>query len=103
MRFDSVIFLISNTETKNRVRDTIRTPVKRETYAEKQSIRQSEFYQAATSGLKPEITFVIWALEYNGEVELEYNGKNYVIIRTFDKNDKELELICSGIVNKAAT
>lgn len=103
MRPDSVIYFISFTESKNRARDTIKTPVKRQVFAEKKSIRQSEFYQAATSGLKPELMFVVWKQEYAEESELEFDGKMYTITRAFEKNDNELELICSGLVNKAVT
>jgi SPP1 family predicted phage head-tail adaptor len=99
MRFDSVVYLITVTNDENDIGDNINTNKKRQTFAGKKSIRQSEFYQAAATGLKPELTFVIWAQEYGGESKLEYNGKIYNIIRTFEKNDKEMELVCSGLVN----
>lgn len=63
--------------------------------AERKSIKQSEFYQAYTAGLKPEISFVVWSAEYKDERKLEYNGVVYDIIRTYEKNEKETELICS--------
>ncbi|MCR8635750.1 phage head closure protein [Paenibacillus radicis (ex Xue et al. 2023)] len=98
MRFDKQIYLISVTTGVNDVGDpiTIRTP--RETFAEKKSVRQSEFYQAAAAGLKPVLTFTVWTLEYAGETELEFEGTTYTIARTFEKNDKEMELVCSGLV-----
>jgi SPP1 family predicted phage head-tail adaptor len=68
--------------------------LRRQTFAEKRSIRQSEYYQAAVTGLKPEIVFVIWALEYKGEPKVEYNGKTYTVIRTYEKFDKTIELYC---------
>ena len=99
MRKDKIIYLIGFTQSENDISDTIKTPVLRETFAEKKSIRQSEFYQAAATDLKPELTFVVWTLEYNGESALKYEEKTYNIIRTFEPNDKEMELICSGLVN----
>lgn len=99
MRFDKEIYLIGFTNADNEMGDPIKIPVKRQVFAEKNSVRQSEFYQAAATGLKPELTFVIWRLEYNGESALEYEGKTYTIIRSFEKNDKEMELICDGLVN----
>jgi SPP1 family predicted phage head-tail adaptor len=98
MRFDKVIYLISVTTSENDIGDPIETPVKRQTFAEKKSVRQSEFYQAAATGLKPELTFVIWSREYGGEQKLEYDGKTYTIIRTYSKNGELVELICTGLV-----
>jgi len=79
--------------------DVINAPVKREVYADKQSIRQSEFYQAATTGLRPQFMFVVRTIDYNQEPKLEYNSKTYNIIRTYDKDGEMTELICQGIVN----
>jgi SPP1 family predicted phage head-tail adaptor len=66
----------------------------REILAEKKSIKQSEFYQASIAGLKPEMTFVVWSVEYNQETLLEYKGVRYDIIRTFDSDEKNTELVC---------
>jgi SPP1 family predicted phage head-tail adaptor len=98
MRFDSVIYLIKVTHGENDIGDSIENPKKRQTFAEKKSVRQSEFYQAAMTDLQPELTFTIWPQEYRGEPKLEYEGTTYTIIRTFEKNNKEMELICSGLV-----
>lgn len=103
MRFNSIINLISTIESENPIGDTISVESKRKVFAEKKSVRQSEFYQAAATGLKPEITFVTWKDEYKGESELEYDSKTYRIIRTFIKDEKEIELICEGAVNRGAS
>jgi SPP1 family predicted phage head-tail adaptor len=97
--FKDVISLISITTTENAMGDSVETPVKRTVYADKQSIRQSEFYQAAATGLRPEIMFVIRSIDYNQEPKLEYNSKTYSIIRTYDKDGELTELVCQGIVN----
>lgn len=98
MRKDKIIYLISTTSGDNDIGDPIQIPVKRETFATRKSIRQSEFYQAAATDLKPEISFEIWALEYKGESALLFEGKTFNIIRTFQPNEKDIELICSGLV-----
>jgi SPP1 family predicted phage head-tail adaptor len=69
-------------------------------FANKKSVRQSEFYQALATGLKPEIMFEVRTLEYTGQENLIYNLKEYVIIRTYSKNDEITELVCSGLVVK---
>jgi hypothetical protein len=98
MRLDSVIYLIGVTTGANEAGDAIETPTRRETFAKKKSVRQSEFYQAAATGLKPVLTFEVWLHEYQGESELEYNEQVYQIIRTYSPDDKWLELVCDGTV-----
>jgi len=48
-----------------------------------QSVGRNEFYGAATSGLKPEVVFIIHGYEYNGEKEVEFEGEKYRVIRTY--------------------
>lgn len=59
----------------------------REVFANKKSIKQSEFYQAATIGLKPEILFEVYSVEFNDDEKVRYNGKEYSILRTYDKGE----------------
>lgn len=63
--------------------------------ANKKSVRQSEFYQAAASGMKPEIVFEVRAEEYAAQPQLCFEGTVYHIIRTFSRTGEKLELICS--------
>jgi SPP1 family predicted phage head-tail adaptor len=69
-------------------------------FANKKSVRQSEFYQALTTGNKPELMFEVRSIDYNNQENLIFNNKEYVIIRTFSKNDEITELICTGLVLK---
>ncbi len=100
MLFRDVVKLISITTTENDMGDIIETTVEREVFADKRSIRQSEFSQAAATGLRPELMFVVRSIDYEGEPKLKYNGKEYTIIRTYDKDGELTELICQGVVNK---
>lgn len=67
----------------------------REVPANKKSTRQSEFYQARAVGIKPEMTFEIFAGDYEEEPKLMFQGTTYYIIRTFSKSGEKIELICS--------
>ena len=100
MRLNSVINLLIPTIKENDIGDLISSYTKRKIFAEKKSVRQSEFYQAAATGLKPEIAFQIWTRVYNGEEKIEYGGKTYTIVRIFEKGEVT-ELICEGVVNNA--
>lgn len=100
MLFRDVVKLISVTVTENDMGDIIETPVEREVFADKQSIRQSEFYQAAATGLRPELMFVVRTVEYDHEPKLKHGDKTYTIIRAYDRDGELTELICQGTVNK---
>ena len=90
------IYLITFTTATNDIGDTIEVKTERLVFANRKSIRQSEFYQALSVGLKPQIVFEVYAFEYQEEESLSYNGKEYSIIRAFTKGDFT-ELICEAV------
>lgn len=59
---------------------------------------RSEFYQGATAGLRPEMTFEINGFEFNNEEYVRFpageGGKTYRIIRVAKRGDMR-ELVCS--------
>lgn len=99
MLFRDVVDLTTVTSSENDIGDPVQSETSRQVFANKKSIRQSEFYQAAATGLKPELMFEIRNVDYAGEPKLLHEGKIYNIIRTYSKNDEILELICSGVVS----
>ena len=57
-------------------------------------VRQSEYYEAHNAGFSPEYQFDLTAAEdYHGEKSLMFEGKEYGIIRTFEKTAGGLEII----------
>lgn len=96
---DSIITLLSEQTTVDEYGDINTTPIERTVFAEEKSIGQTEFYQAAAAGLRPEIKFVLSDfLDYRGEKMLKYTpfgGKEeiYTVVRTFRK-DERLEIVC---------
>lgn len=80
--------------------EPVSTMMFREIFANKKSVRQSEFYQAAIVGLKPEIIFEVNSFEFDNDEKLRYpvgDGKVYSIIRTYDKGEI-IELTVSSFV-----
>lgn len=96
---DKIIYLLEPTTATNDIGDVIKTMNKKQRYAEVKSIRQSEAYQAAAVGLKPEIMCIIWKFEYNKEEYLLYEGVEYKISRTYETDDEKIELTCIAKVN----
>lgn len=70
----------------------------RTVFADKQSIRQSEFYEAKQNGLKPELMFVIRSTEFSNDERVRYKSKEYEVIRVYDKGET-LELVCGALNN----
>ena len=64
--------------------------------ANKRSVTRSEFYQAIANDLKPTVTFEVHAFEYENEQKLRHDGKEYLIIRTYDRGDGIMELVCQA-------
>lgn len=60
----------------------------------KLSVSQNEFYRAGQNGYKPSLMLVIHTYEYDDEQEVEFEGKRYKVIRTYEENYEELELTC---------
>lgn len=97
MFFRDTVDLVNVTRVVNDIGDYVDTETLTTVFADKQSIRQSEFYQAMATGLRPEFMFVIREVDYNNQPKIKYNSKYYNIIRTFIKDGELLELICEGI------
>lgn len=69
----------------------------RTVFANKKSVKQSEFYQAANVGLKPELVFEVHTFEFDNDEKVKFEGKEYTIIRTYNKG-KITELTVSAHV-----
>jgi SPP1 family predicted phage head-tail adaptor len=82
--------------TSGQIVDTEGTP--REVFANKKSVRASEFYQALGAGLRPEIVFEVRLTDYSDEKRIEHNSAKYEVIRTYDKNGEFVEIVCQKIV-----
>lgn len=93
------IKLISVTVTEDEIGNQIPTETAIEVWAEETGVRQSEFYNAAVAGLKPERTFVIWANEYSGQTKIEADGVKYKLIRAYNNPSKSemIELVCEKV------
>lgn len=73
-------------------------------FANKKSVRQSEFYQAHADGMKPEIVFEVMTVDYEEaesrqdegrQMKVKYNNRVYRLIRPYSANGERTELVCS--------
>ena len=99
-RKDQAIVLVSTTHGVDANQEPTETIVKRTVFAAKKSVWMREHYTAASFDQRPEIVYVAWQREYHGEMQIEVgagdNLKEYQVIRSYEPNAEEIELICSG-------
>jgi SPP1 family predicted phage head-tail adaptor len=97
MEYTEIIYLVSKVLEEDEIgniKTSSFTLTKR--YAKKQSVRTNEYYSAVESGLTPSVEFVMKRLDYDGQMELDYNNKRYTVIRTIDpKNKYDIVLVCA--------
>lgn len=79
----------------------ITTMIEREVFVQPRGVYAREFYNAAQIGLHPEITFELSNREdYNGERIIEFEGKDYTIIRAdWTAQRDKMSLICEERTN----
>lgn len=88
MRHLEEIYLINITVSKDDIGNQMETPAERLVFAEELVLRSYEFYNAATTGIRPTKKFEIYTREYLGEDRLKHKGFTYRIILTETKGEK---------------
>lgn len=98
MRFDKVISLISEIEQQDDFGQPLPIIITKKTvFATLKSVNRTEFYQASTAGYSPKMIFVIRSSEFSNEPKLEFEGKEYRIIRDYSVNNSLFtELTCEA-------
>lgn len=100
------IYLVEyvDSDEKDEFGDKKQTEIRKERFAELKSIGQTEFYQAQTAGMKPELKFELADYsDYSGEKELIYEGIRYKVMRTYKTKINSIEITCYGGVRDAGT
>jgi len=98
MTYDHELTLITQIMTEDEIGNQIPVETKKDILCGLKSIGRNEFYSAAATGLKPEITFIVHAYEYSGQRKVEFEGVPYNVIRTYEPSFEELELTCERII-----
>lgn len=86
------INLYVKTYTQNAIGDFVEEVTKRTVFCDVKSISGQEFANAGQNGIKPALVFLMWAHEYGGEDTVEYLSKDYVVYRTYVRDDGRVEL-----------
>lgn len=91
---DVIAYLLGKAITMNQLKQEVEVDTRTEIFAQKESISQSEFYKGGEAGLKPDFRLITAIIDYNGEREVELDGKKYGIYRTYERNQDYIELYC---------
>lgn len=95
--YDNIAILKAHTQTgRDEYGNPIETESTRTVFVQPRGVYASEFYNAAQLGLKPSITLVLSnRAEYQGEKVLEYDGKDYSVVRVdWNAQRDGISLIC---------
>lgn len=87
-----VIKLISETYTQDEIGQYISQETERTVFCDVRSVSRSEWFNAGRDGLQPELMFVMFAPDYQGEKIVEYKGSRYGIYRTYVGRNEQIEL-----------
>lgn len=87
-----VITLLTTTYTSDAIGQRRAEKKATRIYCQVDSVSRAEWHDAGRNGIRPEFVFTVLAAEYNGELEIEYNGKAYAVYRTYQRRDDYLEL-----------
>lgn len=104
--FNEIIYLVSYEDSGevDGYGDKILKPVYARRFAKFKSVSQSEFYQAQTAGLKPEIKLELADyFDYAAQEEVVYDGVLYKVLRTYRTTSNSIELTLYGGVHNVST
>lgn len=96
--YDHQIDLVASSYTFDGVGNQIPTTTKTTVLCRLGSVGRREFYDASVAGLKPELLFIIHAYEYGGQMQVEFEGVQYNVIRTYRTEYEEMELVCERVI-----
>ena len=99
--WDRILYLLEEIETYDKLNRPHRSFVEKKVYANKISVKRSEFYQAQAAGFKPEKSFEIRTIEFDEDkhTHAKYNGIIYKILRSYEVDSERTEITLTGFAN----
>lgn len=71
-------------------------------FCNKKSVGYSEFYKAQQAGYKAEVKIDLYTQDYEGETLVEFEGKRYKVLRTYEsRNGEFIELTLSDLSERS--
>ena len=77
---------------------------RRAVFCNKRSISQGEYYKAQQAGKQVEAKVEVHCVDYAGEVLVEFEGKRYSVLKTYEPPDSDvIELTLTDLPTTAET
>lgn len=92
MNKSDVAYLVSESYTMNDYGVQEKQTNKRKVFVDVSSINWQEWFEGGRNGLNPQFRFSMFSHDYDNEVIIEYQSKQYTIYRTYRKSIDEIEL-----------
>lgn len=89
-----VAYLITETPSQDDAGAWSVETEERKVFVQVRSVSQSEWFNGGRNGLNPSYKMDIFTPDYHGEKVIKYNGTNYAIYRTYERDDEQTELYC---------
>ncbi|MCY8180895.1 MULTISPECIES: phage head closure protein [Bacillus] len=96
--YDHELTLIQQDFDSDEIGNQIPTETRTTVLCSKKSVTRTEFYNAANSGAKPVLVFTVHSYEYNDQQKVEFEGRPYSVIRTYENDFEEIELTCERVI-----
>ncbi|MFN2746967.1 phage head closure protein [Bacillus sp. z60-18] len=96
--YDHEITLIQQDFDEDEIGNQIPTETRTTVLCAKKSVTRNEFYNASNSGMKPSLVFIVHGYEYRKEQKVEFEGIEYNVIRTYETDFEEVELLCERVI-----
>lgn len=85
---DILVYLIKQQYHVDMIGQQVKdTPIRHKIYANRRSIGSNEFFKAGQMGLKPSFSIKILKQEYDDEENVEIDGIEYSVYRTYAYDD----------------
>lgn len=100
--WSDVLYLCEEVENFDKMNRPYYTYNEKKVYANKVSVKRSEFYQAQAAGFKAEKCFEVRTIEFNEDkhTHVKYNDVMYKVLRSYEKDSEITELTLTGLANK---
>lgn len=94
-----VISLIKVTQYKDEYGMTEYTDSRRDVFVNVRSVTSQEFFEANQAGMQPQLEFIMFGPDYEGERIVEYKGERYKVYRTYIRTTDMLELYVEKVAS----
>ena len=92
MLLNDQLTLIARTYSKDDYGIQRATETETTIFCDASSIGAGEFYEAAQTGLQPQLKFIVLNTEYDGQTLVRFRGQDLSVYRTYRRSRDYLEL-----------